>query len=137
MHVVPAIPGTLRALHGPAPSTPRTQTKPGTPQDEGAGRPLRCAACGHPITHDDARTEVAGSHEHTFFNPHGVLFRIGCFREAPGARLVGERTTDFTWFAGHTWQIALCGQCGQHLGWRFEAANACFHGLIQDRLVPG
>ena len=43
-----------------------------------------CRLCGHRVTSDDQRISVNGSHTHTFFNPAGILFEVGCFRLAPG-----------------------------------------------------
>jgi hypothetical protein len=109
--------------------------------DVGAGeKPKRekrlfCAACRHPVTHQDERIQVHGGHEHRFANPQGIHFHIGCFREAAGCLAVGAATPEFTWFAGYAWRIALCAHCRAHLGWRFEAPQDYFHGLIIDRLT--
>lgn len=35
--------------------------------------------------------------------------------------LHGAPTLEFSWFPGYTWQLALCGQCNAHLGWKFVA----------------
>lgn len=98
-------------------------------------RELRCAACGHPITSTDARVERAGSSGHTFVNPSGIVFRISCFAAAPGAAVVGPRSTEWTWFPGYAWQVQLCRGCHAHVGWRFSSADDRFSGLIDDRLV--
>ncbi len=104
---------------------------------EASGRPIRCAYCGQQVSTADQRTDQGGAHEHRFENPAGMVFRIGCFRHAPGCRCVGEATRAWTWFAGHTWSVALCIKCGTHLGWSYgpgETAEA-FFGLILDRLA--
>lgn len=95
---------------------------------------LFCAACRHPVTHQDERIAVQGGHEHTFTNPHGLVFRIGCFREA-SCTADGEATMEYTWFRGYAWRIAWCARCRAHLGWEFQSDNDCFHGLIVDRLI--
>jgi hypothetical protein len=95
---------------------------------------LFCAACRHPITHQDERIPVGGSHEHTCTNPAGYTFRIGCFHEAGGCIAAGEATMEHTWLSGYSWQVALCASCERHLGWRFQASADYFHGLIVDRL---
>ena len=94
-----------------------------------------CASCGQVITHQDERITVQGGHEHRFANPHRIEFHIGCFRQAHGCTQMGERTKEWTWFASHAWQIALCGQCRTHLGWRFDSPDSGFYGLILDRLT--
>lgn len=96
---------------------------------------LFCAACRHFITHQDERIPVQGEHEHRFTNPHGIAFHIGCFREAGGCSAIGAATTEYTWFPGYAWRIALCANCRAHLGWRFQSEDDYFHGLIVDRLT--
>ncbi len=97
---------------------------------------LVCAACGHRITSEAERIAVAGAHAHTFTNPHGLSFHIGCFREAPGCRDQGPGSLEYTWFAGYVWSIASCTGCGGHLGWRYrDTAGDGFFGLILDRLA--
>lgn len=100
----------------------------------GGGPLLVCRACDHAVTRRGAALEVAGAHEHTFANPAGIVFRIGCFAEA-ACTVVGTPTLEHTWFAGHRWAIAHCAGCGEHLGWRFASATSGFFGLILDRLV--
>ncbi|GEM_PF-352942 len=96
---------------------------------------LVCANCGSRITRPVSRISVDGSHRHTFANPLGVVFEIGCFAPAPGCLVTGEATADFTWFRGYKWRIAICASCYTHLGWRFEAGHGdAFFGLILDRL---
>ncbi len=100
-------------------------------------KPLRCVACRHPITHGDARISVNGDHRHVCVNPSGIAYDIACFREAPGARVIGSRTDAFTWFEGWAWQLAECGACGAHLGWWFSRGEEGFAGLIDRRLTEG
>ncbi len=104
---------------------------------EATGRPIRCAHCGQQVSTADQRIDQASSHAHRFENPAGMVFRIGCFRHAPGCRRVGEATLEWTWFPGHAWSLALCIRCGTHLGWSYGpgAMGAAFFGLILDRLA--
>ena len=97
---------------------------------------LYCARCEALVTRTRWAISKEG-HEHVFFNPAGHVFRILCFSEAPGARDYGPATDDFTWFKGYDWVLALCAECGAHLGWRYEGAAAppVFFGLIKDRLT--
>ncbi len=96
---------------------------------------LFCAACRHTVTHLDERIPVQGGHEHSFTNPHGVTYHIGCYREAAGCFAVGESTVEFSWFPGYAWRVALCANCQTHLGWRFQSGSEYFHGLIVNRLT--
>jgi hypothetical protein len=95
-----------------------------------------CRQCQHPVTRRQEAIAMEGSHTHTFANPHGVVFEIGCFREANGCRQIGPSTDEFTWFRGYEWRIAICHGCAVHLGWRFTSpGRAAFHALILDRLI--
>ncbi|MBH25602.1 MAG: hypothetical protein CMH57_14355 [Myxococcales bacterium] len=106
-------------------------------EDEGDW--LVCASCEHPITRSAARIEVQGAHTHTFANPHGRFFQIGCFSEAPGCLELGGSTSDHTWFTGYAWSISHCRRCGAHLGWRYDALEAArtFYGVILTRVRSG
>ena len=77
---------------------------------------------------------MAGAHEHTFVNPHGIEHHIACFALAPGCAYAGAPESAFSWFPGFTWQIAVCGQCHALLGWIFRNAGEQFHGLITTAL---
>jgi hypothetical protein len=116
---------------------PRATVRPetGPREDEADARVLACARCLQPITTTAARTEVGGAHEHTFANPEGYQFHIGCFARATGCAAVGDPSTYWSWFAGYSWQVELCSACGEHLGWLFRAKGHRFHGFVLDRLV--
>ncbi len=97
---------------------------------------ILCRQCRHIITNKDERIEIDGTHQHTFANPHGIVFEIGCFRSATGCGYTGPATDDFSWFKGFSWRIAVCGSCITHLGWLFISfGSEHFDGLILDRLV--
>lgn len=94
-----------------------------------------CRQCLQRLTRPSERTVVNGSHRHTFANPSGVVFEIGCYRTASGLALIGPPSYEFPWFAGHSWQIAICSTCQWHLGWLFKGRGGSqFFGLISDRL---
>jgi hypothetical protein len=86
------------------------------------------------VTTEAERLEVEGTHEHTFLNPAGIVYRIVCFREAPGCALAGGESSYWSWFPGFSWTIGVCEACGTHLGWGFRRAEEGFYGLIVDRL---
>lgn len=91
---------------------------------------LRCAVCDHRITDRGYRRDMTGAHGHTFVNPAGFTFRIGCFVAAPGCKHVGATSAAFSWFPGWTWQVAICAGCHAHVGWIFRCSGEQFHGLI-------
>jgi hypothetical protein len=96
---------------------------------------LRCARCGHAITSRKARIVAAGRHEHTCLNPGGFVYRIGCFKRAPGCSVHGEPSPEWSWFEGYLWQVAQCDGCGDHAGWHFGSSGGSFFGLIVDKLI--
>lgn len=95
---------------------------------------LLCRKCGHVITSPDHQIQVNGGHLHTFFNPAGVIYEIGCFSNAPGCLQYGPSSSEFTWFAGFTWRLSLCGLCTAQLGWFFSSSDTIFYGLILKNL---
>jgi hypothetical protein len=111
------------------------RTGPGTEARDDRGVRLACSACLQPITTTAARIVVAGDHDHTFTNPEGIRFRIGCFSDATNCAVVGPPSSYWTWFPSYSWQIEICAACRQHLGWLFRGTGDRFHGLILDRLV--
>lgn len=98
---------------------------------------LFCASCGHWITWGQWRINIKAGHEHTVFNPAGIVFTIGCFSDAPGCWSTGKPSTQFTWFPGYEWRLSLCEGCGKHLGWMFNTptGDSAFYGLILNRLT--
>jgi hypothetical protein len=105
-------------------------------QDADPGQAIRCRRCLKTITLPPERISVQGAHRHTFANPQGLVFEIGCFRSAAGCAGAGRTTDEFSWFPGFKWQIALCAGCLAHLGWRYVSPGGeSFHGLILDRLM--
>ena len=98
---------------------------------------LLCAVCRRAITRLEARIVMNGKHTHVFFNPQGIVFEIGCFATAFGCAHVGQATTEFTWFPGYAWRIAICAGCSAHLGWHYQGEGGQFYGLILANLVEG
>lgn len=101
--------------------------------DNEQSRALLCRTCSIPITTEKQRIEKEGKHFHTFFNPAGIVYEIGCFRSAPGCLTYGPQSTEFAWFTGYKWQVVCCSSCQDHLGWKFDADDE-FFGLIIKKL---
>jgi hypothetical protein len=107
-----------------------------SPEDETrADRYILCRNCRNRITHTDARISIQGAHRHTFANPHGIVFEIGCFQTADGCGYIGAPTAEFTWFKGYRWRVAVCRACLVHVGWHFASGVSGFVGLIIDQLI--
>jgi hypothetical protein len=100
---------------------------------------ILCRQCHQAITRPVDRIVIQGSHRHTFANPHGIVFDIGCFRNVKGCGYAGAASDEFTWFAGFSWRVCYCAMCLTHLGWIFSSTGGnIFHGLILDKLIePG
>ena len=94
-----------------------------------------CGVCKHNISSMDEMIEVNGSHQHTFKNPVGIVYRIRCFSSASGCMLIGAPTTANTWFPGFSWNFALCSQCFSHLGWFYQSTHMNFFGLILENII--
>ena len=125
--------------------------RPGKKNDKGAPEPVEeegieqspeeekyiiCRQCRQAITRSVERISVQGAHHHTFANPHGVVFEIGCFKYAQGCGYAGPPSTEFSWFSGYAWRVSFCTMCLTHLGWVFIAGSGdSFHGFILDRLI--
>lgn len=98
---------------------------------------LVCVLCRTYITSTRERIEINQSHVHTFLNPGGLVFRIGCFSHAPGCFVYGEGVSEHSWFREYLWYYALCPVCNNHLGWFYSTGGSSFYGLILDHLVEG
>jgi len=97
---------------------------------------ILCRQCRQVITSANERIEVQGSHQHTFANPHGIIYEIGCFRSVIGCGYAGPPSDEFSWFRGFSWRVAVCAMCLTHLGWLFTSlGSVSFNGLILDRLI--
>lgn len=111
-----------------------TETRDQTEEQE--EKYILCKNCENKITLPNKQIEVGGLFEHTFLNPGGHVFRIGCFFEAEGCTAVGVPTAEWTWFEGFEWQVAICNQCNSHLGWFYRSMDdRNFFGLILDLLI--
>ncbi len=96
---------------------------------------IYCARCSSVIGRVADRTEVNGSFDHHCTNPHGINFHLGCFSQALGCAISGQRMAADSWFPGFRWRLASCEQCQTHLGWYFDRRDTeFFYGLILDRI---
>lgn len=124
-----------RLLEGDAPAQPSAPVAITSRAPAREKREIVCATCAHTITTVEARISVLDGHEHRFMNPAGLLFHIGCFAEAPGCLVIGPPSDEYPWFPGHSWRLALCAACAQHLGWHFQPRGGSgFFGLCLDRV---
>ncbi|ARU57903.1 MAG: cereblon family protein [Pseudomonadales bacterium] len=99
---------------------------------------VRCAHCNATITSEKYKTLIDGEFAHFQCNPTGNSFYFGCYSKAEGCQIIGQPSTEFSWFTGFAWRIALCNQCKSHLGWYFQqTATESFYGLILSQIIRG
>ena len=109
---------------------------PESEEDEKEEKLIVCSQCHHIITSPSDRIDVQGSHRHTFANPQGLIFEIGCFHSAAGCFYTGEPSSEWSWFPGFQWRVAICSKCLLQMGWLFVSAGETrFNGLILERLI--
>jgi hypothetical protein len=96
---------------------------------------ILCRSCSHGITHQAFKILKENHFVHTFANPYGHVFEIGCFSNAPGCVKASFESEEFSWFKGYLWAVGTCAQCQNQLGWIFSSGQKTFYGLILDRLV--
>ncbi len=97
---------------------------------------ILCRHCENKISQPKYRVTYQGAFDHTFLNPTGDVFHIGCFKKADGCAVLGKSSSEWTWFYGFSWQVALCSQCLNHLGWFYQSEKGSpFFGLILDALI--
>ena len=94
-----------------------------------------CKVCKNIITSPKNIIEVDGSHRHTFSNPEGIVYNIGCFSKIKGYSIIGDPILEHTWFPGFSWQIVICASCFSHIGWRFQSGSSNFFGLVTNNLM--
>ena len=61
--------------------------------------------------------------QNAYVNTGGYVHNTLTLKTAKGLRLVGEPSTEFSWFPGYAWTIAQCGNCDTHIGWKFTATR--------------
>ncbi|WP_432735782.1 cereblon family protein [Maridesulfovibrio sp. FT414] len=119
----------------PPPPSGDLDAKDESALDDAPGKKkIVCRECGFKICDASFAIRVNGSHEHSFFNPHGYVFELRCFSSAPGCMTASPPSSEFSWFAGHTWQIGACALCSAHLGWKFQSGASTFYGLIKNSI---
>jgi hypothetical protein len=138
---MPASHSTIFCLKEPVEKAPvglsLNNESPETTDDSPDGEFLLCANCLNMITARRAAMTVNGSHEHTFANPSGLVYTIGCFRWAPGCFAFGDTSAEFAWFSGYLWRVVICAACQCHLGWLFSSGESSFFGLILKNMIEG
>lgn len=134
--VEPALPKLLKT----EPLQSRDTKSAGKPESETGEQDEEawyvCRNCHQKITRPSDQIGIQGQHRHTFANPSGVVFEIGCFATAEGFSFMGPASAEFTWFSGFSWRITICAACLNHIGWFFSSGSGdSFFGFIADQII--
>lgn len=117
------------------PATASAKAEPGVKDDP----VILCRNCRNAVTKPEFRISVANGFSHTFANPAGHVFEIGCFSRADGCTAASPPSSEFSWFKGYVWHVGICRHCQAQLGWIFSSSTgtgrAGFFGLILDQLI--
>ncbi|NQU63309.1 MAG: hypothetical protein HQ517_03350 [SAR324 cluster bacterium] len=114
----------------------KQKTQKGAQQQSEWEKYIICVQCENRISQSIYKISHQGTFEHTFLNPAGHVFHIGCFKRADGCLVLGKPSLEWTWFQGWQWRVALCGRCLKHLGWYYQTEqDSSFFGLILDALI--
>jgi hypothetical protein len=107
---------------GSKPTASPTEHEDRAPVEE--ERRFLCRVCENTITDSSQLFCMrAATVQQVFPNPYGQMRVIMTAKHAQSVAVIGEATSDFTWFAGYSWRVVYCAECRSHLGWLFEANN--------------
>lgn len=92
------------------------------PEEAGA---IRCRECAlHLANPGDVFSRTPAGSVGIYVNPALYLHEVLTVTRAQGLVLEGEPTAAHSWFGGYAWTIAMCGRCGFHIGWRYDAVES-------------
>ena len=98
-----------------------------------------CSRCRQEISNTSFIFSLHGQPTHNAFaNPAGHLRVVITFEFVRNYIEDSCLTSDFTWFAGYSWQIIVCQSCKSHLGWKYHTTSEeqpkLFYGLLQTSI---
>ncbi|XP_055534051.1 protein cereblon-like [Wyeomyia smithii] len=77
----------------------------------------------------------------SYCNPSGFVHEtLTVYQTQPNViRTTTKPSTEFSWFPGYSWQIAICNVCSIHIGWKFVATKRSlkprkFYGLCSKSI---
>lgn len=75
--------------------------------------------------YNDIFPMAKGNVNANYCNPAGYIHETLTVHKTldQAVRLVDRPSTEFSWFPGYAWQIAVCNKCSSHIGWKFLAVN--------------
>lgn len=104
---------------------------------------FNCKRCRNKIAcYADIFAMAKGNVNANYCNPAGYIHEtLTVHKTADTAvKMVDRASTEFSWFPGYAWQIAVCRECDTHIGWKFIAVTKnlkpkTFFGLSCKSLV--
>ncbi|XP_045453726.1 protein cereblon-like [Melitaea cinxia] len=103
---------------------------------------LCCSSCAAEIARREDIFAMSSEGVHSnYTNLGGYMHDIVTVARASNTELSGAPSTEFSWFPGYAWTIALCAACMAHVGWRFDAQRRSlrpqrFYGLCRNYVQP-
>lgn len=100
-----------------------------------------CKRCKTQIAcYSDIFAMAKGNVNANYCNPAGYIHETLTVKKVldDSLSIVERPSTDFSWFPGYAWQIAICAVCSSHIGWKFTAKNLkpkSFFGLSCKSLI--
>lgn len=96
-----------------------------------------CKRCKTQIaSYSDIFAMAKGNVNANYCNPAGYIHEtLTVHKTSEDALVIVDRpSTEFSWFPGYAWQIAVCSTCQSHIGWKFSALTKhlkpkSFYGL--------
>lgn len=85
-----------------------------------------CKRCRNKIaSYNDIFAMSKGNLAGNYCNPAGYIHETLTVHKILESSLtmVQRPSTNFSWFPGYGWQIAICSKCSAHIGWKFIAVN--------------
>lgn len=104
---------------------------------------FNCKRCKKQIAcYSDIFAMAKGNVNANYCNPAGYIHETLTVYKTldDAAKIIDRPSTDFSWFPGYAWQIAICKVCSSHIGWKFIALTKnlrpkTFFGLSCKSLV--
>jgi len=103
---------------------------------------LVCRRCGEQVAdQSDIFSMSKEGPQGAYVNAHGAVHETLTVYKAKNLRLLGQPSTEYSWFPGYSWTITECGGCGDHTGWKFIATTRKlspdkFYGFSRRSVEP-
>jgi len=103
---------------------------------------LVCRRCGGQVAdQSDIFSMSKEGPQGAYVNPHGAVHETLTVYKSKNLRLLGQPSTEYSWFPGYSWTITECSGCGDHTGWKFIATSKKlnpdkFYGFSRRSVEP-